>query len=603
MIPPSRRNTLGLPPVPPPNRVSPRRNQAARAPPAHSLPPVPDVPSEFTSGRISPLPPQLTLDLVEEHDRTSMFSDVLSVGDENRNSFDFTNEYASLDQGHQRASFVEAIAHVETRPQLPLPPTPALSSLQEKRESMQSYDEVSEMLHDARSESESDDEDDEVDDELEMEIATAVVQRTPRLSSVPAVPTPRKSPFQGQIAFQKHVAQNRISPPIEEKPAPPAQPFQFVSVPAAVDMPTRQGRRTHQRDQSGFSIASMSSVGSVIETGVAGEYTNYFEVNFTNHLNNQQRSHSRNVSTDSAISRQPSRDSFGRHHRRNSSIISVESINEELAAVLRGVGPPVSLHNARRASYISRHRRGESGESFGRSDWAAHRRNSSVESTSSNVSLARLGRPGLGDRMFQLDGGVQLTSITGSPAEDPDAYSPEPSPAPVRSGTALTHQWSYSSILDGDTSRATFNSLFNVSNRTFTNSILDSSLSSNDDCVFGGRVAEKEQKFTLKGLRPDSVASTATSATVEEGNNTFRAYGGCEMSPIPKGQAACHEADGEDNTMSEWYMLIVRSMLTLSSIVGHFNQFCPTSYHDGSACQTSSSTSQHGLQSQSDGPT
>lgn len=461
-------------------------------------------------------------------------------------SFDFTNEYASLDLGHQRASFVEAVAEVANRPQVPLPPPPTLSSVEEKRESVQEFDEVSEMLHDATPQSDTDDEDDEVEEQLEMEIATAVVQRTPRLS---AVPTPRKSPFQGQAAFQKHVAQSRVTPPIEEKPVSAVQPFSFVSVPTEVEIPTRQGRRHHQRDQSGLSIASMSSVGSVIETGIAGDYTNYFEVNFANHLANQASSHSRNQSAHSTVSRRGSRDSFARHHRRNSSIISVESINEELPAVLRGVGPPVSLHNARRASYISRHRRGESGESFGRSDWAAHRRNTSTESTSSNISLARLGRPGLGERMFQLDGGVQLTSITGSPA-DAEAPSPELSPAPVRSSSNVAKKWSYNSVLDGDTSAVTYNSLFDMSNRTLTDSLFDSS-SPKADSIFGGGPIQMESKFTLRGARPDSVASTATTTRANEDQDTFRAYGGCEMSPIPKGATTCLEADGEDDTMSE----------------------------------------------------
>lgn len=37
------------------------------------------------------------------------------------------------------------------------------------------------------------------------------------------------------------------------------------------------------------------------------------------------------------------------------------------------------------------------------------------------MSVARLARPGLGERMFQLDGGVQLTSISASPPAHPNS--------------------------------------------------------------------------------------------------------------------------------------------------------------------------------------
>ena len=586
--------TLGLPPLPPHDRRSPRRNNIF-SPPKHSLPPVPDIPPAFatrsSTALSSPIPPKLTLNLVDECDhRTSIFSDVLSIAEgddakENRNSFDFTGEYAALDTGYQRASFVEALASAQLS--VPLPPLPHLPPLSD--DSDLSADRVSDMLSLRDfSEDHHDADDEEVDDELEIEIATAVVQQTPRPSHVQSARTPRKSPFQGQAAFQAHAAQFKANLTEPSEVGQPRQSFNFVSQPAVVDQPadTRQGRRrAHRMDESGYSIASMSSVGSVIETGIAGDYTNYFEVNFTNHLESQARlhsaGHSRDLSTDSVVSDQRG---GRRHHRRNSSILSIDSITEDLAAIMNGMstGPPVSMFNTRRSGYVSRHRRAGSTDSvsFGRSDWAAHRRNASVESNASDISLVRLGRPGLGDRMFHRDGGVQLTSITGSPAENHDpndqAASPVPTPLPARIAHDQGHrrEGSYDSFFEHAMSTFAHDSIFDSSAQTMPDSLFDSTGIRTRDSIFDitkvdeesvftstrSALNEKERKFMLKGLRPVSTVSTATSTTVEADERDIissakRGYVTCayDMSPISKGPAACHEAEGEDETMCEFH--------------------------------------------------
>ena len=102
--------------------------QCAGLPATQALSPSLPEQSHLSSGRVSPIPPQLTLDLVESRDnRASIFSEFLEPLTTDRNSFDFTGEYAALDLGHERASFVEALAQMQSTRHLilpSLPPTP-----------------------------------------------------------------------------------------------------------------------------------------------------------------------------------------------------------------------------------------------------------------------------------------------------------------------------------------------------------------------------------------------------------------------------------------------------------------------------------------------
>lgn len=85
---------LGLPAAPPQNRISSRR--PSPSPPALSLPPVLDAILPEVEG-ISRLTPEVNTGS-SAHD--SMFLDTLTADfNEDRNSFDFTNEYQALDQG------------------------------------------------------------------------------------------------------------------------------------------------------------------------------------------------------------------------------------------------------------------------------------------------------------------------------------------------------------------------------------------------------------------------------------------------------------------------------------------------------------------------
>ena len=539
-LPPSEgltTNHLGLPVPPPADRITPRR--PANRPPGISLPPIPDdeIAKPTPPGRVSRLPPQLALEIKSArwsgllgvppagdnfHSQPasiyseSVVSDMLSpdigTGD-NRNSFDFTGEYASLDQGTQRISFVEALAKFQRaeRGIPPLPRSPGMLDLHKACEQApEDYTLQTNSTHNANntfglgiedkpayarskresyqtSHSESDASDaiglaseaSGTDDEASMIDAlinstgrspqsprSAITSLASRASTSPSATgrSPRPPPFKGNPVFQQRISQVKdnmtphastspevvIGSVIEPSPQPPRLTATLDCLPAAKSgdenagrharmaslEPPPVGRFGHDRADSGLSIDSMSSIGAVIETGISGEYTNYFEVNFANHLiaraqqaralhlpppATQRTDSSDTILPHHSVSRQGLRGAAvgpKQHHRRNSSIASLESIGVEPDVAS---GPPISMHNTKRASYVSRHRRDGSEGSFGRPDWASHRRGSSGESAgsiSSSISVARLVRPGLGERMFLLDGGVQLTSITGSPAEE-----------------------------------------------------------------------------------------------------------------------------------------------------------------------------------------
>jgi serine/arginine repetitive matrix protein 2 len=117
-------------------------------------------------------------------------------------------------------------------------------------------------------------------------------------------------------------------------------------------------------------------------------------------------------------------------------------------------------------------------------------------------------------------------------------------------------------------------SIFDSSAQTMPDSLFDSTGIRTRDSIFDitkvdeesvftstrSALNEKERKFMLKGLRPVSTVSTATSTTVEADERDIissakRGYVTCayDMSPISKGPAACHEAEGEDETMCEFH--------------------------------------------------
>lgn len=543
---------------------------SATASPVAGLPQFPPVrPPSTVRRRRNPPPAPLPVSPVMNLSPSSLayHSGQLEVGDDHQardsvlSEFDFTSEFANLDTGNQRASFVEALHRVQQDDHHDLPPLPPLP-----------------LLH----------------------ASTGRASKSSTETVVAAAA--RRSPFMGTFAFQQHASTIRASHsprPDFLQPAPAVEPEQVVQSteteasndieieteadPAPILDDTMQlapPRRAHRRDESGLSIATMSSIGAVIETGIAGEYTNYFEVEFAR--DNERRAvsttstdevsqlleasqgswsnmsgHSRNSSVNSNCPRR----SHARGHSRNTSIASLASIDGvelELTS-----GPPVSMYNRKRSSYISKHRRSGSFEAaFGRSDWAAHRRNISTESNVSDMSVGRISRPGLGERMFQLDGGVQLTSITASPPEGQEADESEDEvEQQVGAGDSYYPRHakpSLDSLLDAaqaerdsvlESAAVSRDSLFDADveasemEREFKLRPVSviSNASSSQDSIFGPTRGHDMRDFTL---RPISAVTTDSSSGQDD---TF--VNTIKPSAIKK-QASCIESVGED-TLSE----------------------------------------------------
>ncbi|KAG1854418.1 hypothetical protein DFJ58DRAFT_787853 [Suillus subalutaceus] len=200
--------------------------------------------------------------------------------------------------------------------------------------------------------------------------------------------------------------------------------------------PGANSRSQHNKHESMFSIASISSYGQVINHGS----TDPFDYGALPLPSLRERPSSDEFSftmsslddTFSFIHKQPRRRLHSQMHpynriaahRRHSSSASVSSL-----------GPPISLYNRNsyghnRSSYGYR-RRNDSGASTssvsqpyahgGRASWARHRPDFSIDSMLSDFSEINLGRPGLGDKMLDsaLDRGMPLTAISASPPESP----------------------------------------------------------------------------------------------------------------------------------------------------------------------------------------
>jgi hypothetical protein len=416
----------------------------------------------------------------------------------------------------------------------------------------------------------------------------------------------RKSPFAGTFAFQQHVSHVKTSnsPPLEdivpqiqiqqeeEEEQEEQNDYQAYKDAQAEDdtmeltvpPPTRRGHRTHRQDEAGVSIATMSSIGEVIETGIAGDYTNYFEAEFARdnakkvHDDRTQNSpfdfsssvqgHSRQSSSISTNAR-----GHRRGHARNTSIASLAS-NDGLE-IPTLAGPPRSMHNRKRSSYISRHRSGISFDSNnGRSDWAAsHRRMPSDESVMSNMSASRISRPGLGARMFELDGGVQLTSITASPADGHDQDEQDKEDEENYDEGHNTSKTTYYSTFEGQDSFHTaldtsFDSEVESSAKESDWSDKRASTDSASSSIFDPGPAKNKGIFLL---RPLSAITTDSSSNEEDtfvNVNVSKCFGQVRRAP------SCIEAQGED-TMSTSFYCYSSMMLIMSSCEYHSTSKTP----------------------------
>ncbi|EIN05384.1 hypothetical protein PUNSTDRAFT_127845 [Punctularia strigosozonata HHB-11173 SS5] len=307
----------------------------------------------------------------------------------------------------------------------------------------------------------------------------------------------------------------------------------------------RATKRTHGRETSLFSIASISSYGKVINPGVKDPF------GFT-----MPGMPSRPPSMDMSISMSTLDDTFSflkqdperkrvdsdassfyfrassqashrmsivaRGHRRDDSAYSVGSV----------AAPPISMFNRSFG-----HRRDNSGSSSsvalsyaihgangGRAAWARHhRQEASVDSIRSHFSAARLGRPGLGDKMLEsapMDYGQPLHSISASPTGS------------VRDFTADSAAYisSYDSIMDDERKTTSEDSIFDKTDlrastsdrKTAEDSIFDKASkrsSTSGESLFHANNAEVPH--LLPAWRPVSVLSYGSSRSPPEDDDTM----------------------------------------------------------------------------------
>ncbi|KAG7090453.1 hypothetical protein E1B28_009569 [Marasmius oreades] len=284
---------------------------------------------------------------------------------------------------------------------------------------------------------------------------------------------------------------------------------------------TNTRRNVHARQESTVSFASVSSYGFVLNNGVPDPF-DYGLPSLRERPSSEDMS-SISMSVDDTFSfmRHPSyrrrriesdASSFyfnpiappnARGHRRQESNMSVVS-----------QGPPISLYNR------SAHRRNESSasinSSFGmhganaRTSWVRHRRGASADSVdSSRLSVVQLGRPGIGDKMFDMpDYGAPLTSISASPPE---------STMGEHFGNRTTYD--YDSILDDDQQSAT------VEDSLFEQTGNRSSVSS--DSVFGYDDSGSHQLMPATHYRPlSSLSMQSNHASMKEDDTMISMLGG-----------------------------------------------------------------------------
>jgi hypothetical protein len=219
---------------------------------------------------------------------------------------------------------------------------------------------------------------------------------------------------------------------------------------------------THLPDQSVFSIASMSSLGKVVDTGIAGNFTNVFEREFAANLVDRTQPyklHSAHQSwTDSLRS-------------------SVDKTRDSMQSVDSGLSVPTS------------HRR----------------KTSSIDSAHS--MMRRIGRPGVdSDRMFQTN---YLYSIQGSPTTSPENK---------RNGTEARRSYQEEASRDGCRNVPSYDTIIDHRNSAASNdSLLDRSRESNrEDSVF----SSGNQSTTFALFRPRPISSVNS---CYESENNFEA--------------------------------------------------------------------------------
>jgi len=314
--------------------------------------------------------------------------------------------------------------------------------------------------------------------------------------------------------------------------------FEFGPNRPAFYPPTSFSREYNKHD-SIFSVASVSSYGSVINNGAPDPF-GYSR-------------HNRPLSEDTSISMSMSVDdtfSFMYQKRRSrvdsdASSFYFKSQPSMMGPIRRahrtydsivspGSAPPVSLYN--RSHLGQSHRRVDSsgsvssaalsyalhGAGGGRATWAKHSRNS-IDSMISDHSLVRLSRPGLGDKMLDpdFDHGVPLSVISASPNHSLDS--------------GLYDQYRYQE-------RTAFDSIMDAGKSMTRDSLIDDNsgkVSSTDSVFFKDSRVSSEGYSVQSHFRPVSSISVDSSHHAPREDDTMISVsvqishlGRCLISPI-----------------------------------------------------------------------
>ncbi|KAF8170708.1 hypothetical protein K438DRAFT_1982567 [Mycena galopus ATCC 62051] len=208
--------------------------------------------------------------------------------------------------------------------------------------------------------------------------------------------------------------------------------------------PVASNRRVpHRQQDSVFSIASVSSYGHVTNPGVNDPFEYGLPMpSLRERPSSEDLSVTMSLNVDdtfSFLARDPPQrirvasdaSSFyfkaptqpsGRGHSRRESNLSVSSQNPPISFYNynRSFGNPALSENDTSTSGSSlAHQYATYGANGGLKAWAKHRQQSSVDSVMSDYSVGRLGRPGVGDKMFDtaMDHRQPLRAISASPPE------------------------------------------------------------------------------------------------------------------------------------------------------------------------------------------
>ncbi|KAF9065359.1 hypothetical protein BDP27DRAFT_1424922 [Rhodocollybia butyracea] len=288
--------------------------------------------------------------------------------------------------------------------------------------------------------------------------------------------------------------------------------------PAFYPPPVSSGtrRNNHSKQDSMMSFASISSYGHVVNSGIPDPFDYGLPSLRERPSSEDMTSTSFSMSVDDTFSflrhaaplrRRVDSDASSfyfnapavtsRGHRRRESNMSVVS-----------QGPPISLYNRSFG-----HRRNDSstsvssmahsyavhGANGGRAAWAQHKHDASVDSVESQFSAMRLGRPDIGDKMFDTAGnfGAPLPSISASPP-----------------GTRT----SYDSIMDGDQRSSMDDSLFDkTGHRTSVSS----------DSVFGYEDSSHDGHLLPPTFRPiSSLSINSIHSPMKEDDTMISMIGG-----------------------------------------------------------------------------